>query len=141
MLAAVAVYRFIYNPAISIITALVVLGIFVFQTGIEIHFENNKYRFILAFGPIGIGKWKELPLIKHVAILSVRLRENLTARSGLTTTYVKKVIQVSLITQSNQKLKLIETTDYTRAFDTAKAIGNKQNLQVWDATSKVGKYV
>jgi hypothetical protein len=51
------------------------------------------------------------------------------------------VVQVNLITERNQKIKILEVESKEPAFLLAKAVARKLDVNVWDATEREGNWV
>lgn len=141
LVAAFAIIRIANTPVFSVIMGLGSIGLFSYQTGIEINFKNKMHRLISSFGPVNLGDWQPLPRLKYVSIFRVNLVSTVTGRSGASITQKEGVIQVNLITEQNKKLRLLETEDLDEALQFAKELSPKLNLKIWDAMEKKGKWL
>ncbi len=116
-------------------------GLLAYQNGVEVNFKERTYRMITAFGPQGFGAWEPLPTIKCVSIFKANLVSSTYGRSNASITTKQTVIQVNLATEKNKRIRLFETEKIEEAFIFAKAIGQKLELNIWDATKREGKWL
>jgi len=141
LIATFAIIKFIDSPITSTISGLLATSIFLYQSGIEVDLNKNKYRLINAFGPFTFGSWRNLPALKYISVFKANLVSSMSGRSGAMVTLQKDVIQVNLITKDNQRLTLFETEDAKKAFDFAKEMATSLDLKIWDATTQVAQYI
>ena len=129
----------------SILTSIILLFaatlLFLFQRGIELDLRDGTYRFIMAVGPVRIGSWDKLPALKTISVFSTNKVSTLTSRANNESEFKNRVIQVNLITERNQKIKILEVESKEPAFLLAKAVARKLNVNVWDATEREGSWV
>ena len=129
------------TPLLGVVMALGAIGLLGWQSGIEVNFEEGKYRLINSFGPVGIGDWDSLPPIKCVAVFKTNLVSNTYSRTGLAVQSRDSVIQVNLATQNNQRIRLYDTDEVEDAFEFAQDVANRLDLKIWDATTKDQKWL
>lgn len=141
IVAAIALLKIFGEPLIGLLLGIGAGGIFVYESGIEIDFKNNKYRLINSFGLLSFGEWITLPPIDYVSIFRVNLVSAAYGRSGAKVTQKQNVIQVNLITPKNKRLRIYETKEPEQAFKFANEIANSLELKIYDATNKEGKWI
>lgn len=130
-----------YSPVFSIVMGIAAAGLFVYQNGIELNFNNRSYRLISALGPQAFGTWQPLPNIKCVSVFKTELVSTTYGRSNASITTNHTVIQVNLATEQNQRIRLFETENTQEAFVFAERVAKKLNLNIWDATEREGKWL
>lgn len=130
-----------YTPALSIALALGDGGLIMYHNGIEVNFNDRKYRMITAFGPQGFGEWEPLPPVKCVSIFKTQLVSSTYGRSNASITTRQNVIQVNLATEQNKRIRLFETENMDEAFAFGQEVAQKLELKLWDATTKEGRWV
>jgi hypothetical protein len=119
-----------------------VAGLFLlYQTGIEINFQQKTYRYITSFGIYDFGNWVDLPELKLISVFKLNISSSFFSRSGRSTTKNDIVIQVNLVSHDNKRIKLLESKNVNEAFAYANELIPLLNLKVWDATDKEGKWV
>lgn len=126
-----------FGALVFVISVLVIL----YQSGIEVDFENRRYRETNNFGPIVVGSWEPLPPLQYVSVFTATKVTVATSNTGRTVDPSERVLQVNLITKNNRRIKLYEGKDRERAFDLAKRYAPRLGLDVWDATTKEGKWL
>lgn len=141
IVAVIAILKIFGEPLIGLLFGIGAGGIFVYESGIEIDFKNNKYRLINSFGLLSFGEWITLPPIEYVSVFSVNLVSAAYGRSGAKVTQKQNVIQVNLITPQNKRLRILETKEIEQAFKFAKEIADSLDLNIYDATNKEGKWI
>jgi ABC-type multidrug transport system fused ATPase/permease subunit len=115
--------------------------LFLFQRGIELDLRDGTYRFIMAVGPVYIGSWDKIPTLKTISVFSTNKVSTLTSRANNESEFKNRVIQVNLITERNQKIKILEVESKEPAFLLAKAVARKLEVNIWDATEREGSWV
>lgn len=129
------------TPALGIALAIGAGGILTYQSGIEVNFKERTFRLITAFGSQGFGNWQPLPPIKCVSVFRTQLVSKTYGRSNASVTSKEEVIQVNLATEDKKRIRLLETESIDEAFAFAKEVSQKLDLQIWDATTKQGKWI
>jgi hypothetical protein len=117
------------------------IALLLYQSGIELDLRDGSYRFITTFSIIHIGKWDYLPPLKTISVFAVNKSTRLTSIANNVSIHKDNVVQVNLITENNQKIKILETTSSDAAFALAKAVAHKFDMSIWDATGRSGKWV
>jgi hypothetical protein len=145
MLAGVIVALFsigglVYMPLFGVVMAIGSVGLLTWESGIELNIEDRKYRLINSFGPVGFGDWDDIPPLKCVSVFKTNLVSNTYSRTGMAVTNREAIIQVSLATESNQRIRLCDTEEAAEAFEFATELAKEFNLKVWDATSRDQKW-
>ncbi len=111
-------------------------GIFFISTkGIEIDFENKRYRQGRIAGNICTGQWKPLPKIKYISVFSVSMASKVRGVSNASVSSKNRIIKVNLIHDKNGRLTVFKTKEKDDAFKTACLIAEKMNLKILDATN------
>jgi hypothetical protein len=131
-----AIYRILHSPISSIAMGLGSIGVFAYQSGIEINSTDRKYRIVSILGPQMFGKWEEFPELDYISLFKTNI--TFTTRS-LTTASVSQTdtfIQVNLITKQKKKIKAFEGKDVKEAIAKAKQLSTELNLDIWNATIK-----
>lgn len=130
-----------FTPLFSVILAIGAGGLLIYQNGIEVNFKERSYRMITAFGSQAFGTWQPLPPLKCVSVFKTQLVSSTYGRSNASITTREEVVQVNLATEQNQRIRLFETDNSEEAFTFAKDLAQKLDLNIWDATDKVGKWM
>ncbi|TAL60393.1 MAG: hypothetical protein EPN85_07300 [Bacteroidetes bacterium] len=141
MVAGVALLKIQNTPIFGLIMGLGSVGLFGYQSGIEVDFKNKKYRLITTFGPQVFGNWQPLPPLKYISVFKANLVSTVTGFTGTTVTQKKEVTQVNLITDKNKLLRLLETKDMNEAFEFAKQTAPKLDLKIWNATVRPAEWL
>ena len=125
---------------------LVSLGviIFFFKKGIELDLQNRSFRNIISFFGYRIGKWNDLPNIDYVSIFSTKeftLDPNLRVdhEPGIPEKF--DIIHINLFYDRNKKITSFRTQDRKEAFNVAKEIAEKLNVDILDATERESKWL
>lgn len=130
-----AVLQMAALSGIGIILFLISTGFLIYQTGVEIDFVNNKYRFIHAFGPQYFGNWMDIPDLDYISVFGANIVSQVTSRSNITLTSSANEIQVNLIAENNQHIKLFQSVNLDDAFIFAKEVATRFKLNIYDATT------
>jgi len=116
--------------------------LFATVVGIQIDFENKKYRLGIFLGQNAFGKWKELPEIKYISVFKTTYTRTVRGISGIGSVSSKeKTIVINLIHGKNRRLKVYMTDEVSDAFEKANYIAEKLELKIYDATEKEGKWL
>jgi hypothetical protein len=123
-----------HSPFSSIVMGLGSIGVFAYQSGIQINLKERKYRMVSIFGSQMFGKWEELPELDYVSLF----KTNITfSTSSLTTASISQTdtyIQVNLITTKKKKIKAFESKVADEALAKAKQLSKELDLEIWNAT-------
>lgn len=130
-----------YTPVFGVAMALAAGGLLLYQSGIEVDFNEKKYRLITAFGSQGFGNWEPIPALKCVSVFKTKFSSQTYGRSSASITTTQHVIQVNLVTAQNKRFLLFESNDKNEAFDFANEVAAKLDRRVWDATDREGKWL
>ncbi len=136
---AISIVALLLNTAVGVIVVLFGSYQILSREGIEVDIVNKKYRKFSSFGPVFLGEWISFSEVHYISVFNVTLVSNPMA---IPEDYESRtnITQVNLITGHSTRLKLIETTDETDAWEFAKELATKLNLKIWDATGKKGKW-
>lgn len=130
------------NPIFGLAIVLAAVAAILYQSGIEVDFENKKYRLGTYFGPLDFGSWENIPPLKYVSVFKANMVTVATRyATGGSVNPSKEVIQVNLITEQNRRINIFQTKDVKQAFDLASKYASQLGLDVWDATTKEGKWM
>lgn len=141
IVAAFALFRIMNTPIFSFILGLASTLIFVYQTGIEIDFNNKKYRLITTFGPQVFGEWLDLPEIEYISFFKTNLVSSATGISNTSISYSQEVFQVNLIVGNNKILRMFELNNKNESYDFAKFYALKLKVDIYDATVRPAKWI
>lgn len=125
----------------GIITTFGSIVLFATVIGIQIDFENKRYRLAIFFGNIPFGKWKELPELKYISVFKATYVATVRGLTNTGLTSIEKKIVLNLIHGRNRRLKVYITDEVDDAFEKAQYIAKKLNLKIYDATEKEGKWL
>ncbi len=109
--------------------------IFISSKGLEIDFENNRYREGRIAGKVCTGKWQPLPNVKYISVFKANVVSRVSGRSGAGVSSNERVIKVNLIHGKNGRLTVYQTPEKEDAFEKACLISEKLNLKILDATT------
>jgi hypothetical protein len=129
-----ALMRILNSPISGVLMTVASLGLFAFQSGIEINFQEKFYRNVSIIGPQSFGKWMPLPELGYISLFKTNLVYTATGRSGTSVSQKSSIIQVSLVGTENQKIKVYEGKDKNEAIAKAKEFSKLFNIDIWDAT-------
>lgn len=129
------------TPALGLALALGAAGLITYNSGIEVNFQERRFRMITAFGNKGFGNWEQLPDLECVSVFKTKLVSKTYGRSNASITSEQEVIQVNLATDDNKRIRLLETESAAEAFAFAKEVSGQMNLRIWDATTKEPKWL
>ena len=137
----VALVRISHTPVFSIIVGIGSIGLLGYQSGIEVDFQNKKYRLITIFGPQSFGDWKPLPPLKYISVFKAKIITSMTTPRNITVSQKGDIIQVNLISDKNKVIRLFYTEDVNEAFEFANQTAPKLQLKIWNATVKPAKWL
>ena len=106
---------------------------FLYSEGIEINFENHKYRKVLSILGIQIGKWKTLPKIEYITIFSTTETTRVWGASA-STKLRNKVMVLNLFTAQNKKIEIYRTYEFEDAFEMANQCAHFLDIDLLDST-------
>ena len=129
-----AIIRLLNSPISSAVMIVVSIGLFTYQTGIEINMTDKKYRNVSVFGPQIFGNWTDLPQLEYITLFKTKLVFAATGTSGASVSQKSSVFQVGLVTIQKKKIKIFEGKDFIEAVTKAKEFREKLKLDIWDAT-------
>jgi hypothetical protein len=124
----------ILSSLLAVASALVLL----YHTGIEIDFNNKRYRVFTTLRFFKFGRWMTIPELKYVSVFRVNFLSTNTSRAGRTLTLKNEVLQVNIITKSKMRILLFETLNASKAFELAKEVAAAMSLKIWDASERGG---
>lgn len=141
IIAAFALLRLMNTPIFSFVLGLASTLIFVYQTGIEIDFNNKKYRLTTTFGPQVFGEWLDLPEIQYISFFKTNIVSTATGYSNTSISHSQEVIQVNLIVGNNKILRMLEVNNQNEAYELAKFYALKLKVDIYDATVRPAKWI
>lgn len=109
-------------------------GLFMLHSGIEINFKEKLYRNVSIIGPQYFGRWEPLPELEYVSLFRTNLTHSATGLSGVSVSQKSSIVQVSLVSEGNKRIKVFEGKDMTVAVEKAKEFSKELNIDIWDAT-------
>lgn len=115
-------------------------GYLLIEDGLEIDFDNKKYRTTKSFFGITFGRWIPLPDIEYVSIFKTKEVTTIWARSA-SANISNSVFKVNLFHNTNQKIKAYVTKDIDDAFKKAKEIASSLHIDILDATEQDSKWL
>lgn len=121
---------------ISIVIILVATAILLYNIGIEIDFEDKKYRLFTTFNLVKFGEWLPLPDIKYISVFRTNIVRTDTSRAGKTLTTSNEVFQINFITINNQRILIFEDLNDKKSFQVAENIARNLRLKIWNATER-----
>ena len=129
-----ALYRLMQSPLSSIVIALGSIGLFTYQTGIELNTGDRKYRTVTIWGPQSFGSWKDLPELDYISLFKTNITFTTTSLTTAQISQTDTYIQVNLITAGKKKIKVFEGKNIQEAIIVAKKFSKELDLEIWDAT-------
>lgn len=88
-----------------------------------------------------MGKWRSLPELKCLSVFKTKLVSRTYGRSNASITTEESVVQVNLVSESNERIKLLEVENLDEAVVFAKDWSKKLDTRVWDAADREGKWL
>jgi hypothetical protein len=125
----------------GIVLGLGSLFFFAYSKGVEINFEQHKFRKAKFLGNIPYGEWEEIPEIKYVSVFKVISSQSIIGIAGGRVTSREKITQINLIYGSNKRINVYKTDDTNDAFEKALFIAQHLNVKLFDATSRNTKWI
>lgn len=122
------------------VVPLFIGGYLLIENGIAINFDNKTYRSFRSIFGITIGPWKPLPNIEYISVFKTTEVTTVWASSA-STNVSRAVIKVNLFYDTNKKIEAYITKDTNTAFDRAKSIASKLNIDILDATTTESKWL
>ena len=135
-----AIYRLMNSPVSSIVMGLGSIGLFAYQTGIEINFADKKYRTVSILGPQIFGSWEDLPELDYISLFKTNITFTSTSLSTASISRTDSFIQVNLITDRKKKIKVFEGKDFDEALLKAKKFSKDLELDIWNATIRPAEW-
>ncbi|MEL1255150.1 hypothetical protein AAEO57_15275 [Flavobacterium sp. DGU38] len=124
------------NPLHFLIYLLIAYwGIFFISSeGLEIDFQNKKFRKLFSIYGIKIGlSWKFLPEIKYLALVETTVKQTFGGRgfkSSATTTITEKTIKINVFDLSEKSFTLYFANDRNTALKIASKIKEAYKIEV-----------
>nr|WP_315177005.1 hypothetical protein [uncultured Flavobacterium sp.] len=109
-------------------------GLYLASTdGIEIKFDENKFRNIFSIYSINIGFWDTYPKIAYISILKTKVKqkiENKYQPLAASATLTGEIILINLFSETNQIKTLYRTNSKEEAEKIAKHIASFYNIDI-----------
>ncbi|HEX5002533.1 MAG TPA: hypothetical protein VFW78_08545 [Bacteroidia bacterium] len=115
-----ALVKLMYTPVYGIVMTAISVGLFAYQSGIEIDFKNKKYRLTTHFGPQVFGTWTDFPEWDYISLFKTNMIHTATGYSGASVSRKSSLIQVSLVTKAKKKIKVFESKEPDESISTSK---------------------
>lgn len=134
---AILTFASIYIGALLFIPAI---GAFLHKINLEVDFENKRMREATKLWKMTWGEWEELPELEYLSVFKAKVSRTYNGRfTSSKDNY--EVIQVNVITAENKKIKLFQSQDVDKAYNVAKQYALMLGIDVWDATTKEGRWL
>jgi hypothetical protein len=131
-------YMFLWGSIIMLIVTVILLMI---DYGIELDFENYRYRNVKIFMNKNYGKWLRLPQIQYISVFPTTLVSSIESGAATRITSKEHTILINLIHNTNKRLTVYKTDDIDDAISEAKYLSEKLNVRIFDASYKKGRRV
>ncbi|SHH19777.1 hypothetical protein [Flavobacterium defluvii] len=110
-------------------------GVFLISTeGIELDFQNNKFRKLFSIYGINIGlTWNHFPKIKYVALIKTLVKQTFGGRgfrTGATTTITEKTVKINLFDDNEKYITLYFANNQIEALKIAEEIKKAYKIEV-----------
>ncbi|WP_158846259.1 hypothetical protein [Algibacter sp. L1A34] len=110
------------------------------REGSEIDLASKKYREIYSVMGIKFGVWKDLPDIEYVSVFKTKENKRVQGM-GASANFSNEVYKLNLFYNRNNKIEVYLAEDISNAFENAKYIADVLNIDVFDATERVSKWL
>jgi len=104
------------------------------HTGIQIDFEENKYREYLGVFQLKMGKWHPLPNLQYVTVFVGRYVEEMHMAT-ISSTQTKSDYKINLIVSKTSRIEIGSYTDKTKAMNTGRYLAVQLQCKLLDYTS------
>jgi hypothetical protein len=137
----IALLRIRETPIFSLIMGLFSTGIFVYQRGVDINFEERKFRYFTSFGPQVYGKWENVDPVEYISVFAANYSSSVSGISTTKVTSSQILIEVNLVKSKKNLVNVFLTKDKDEAFEIALELAKKLSLKIYDATSRDRKWI
>lgn len=127
------------------ISILLTIGILLIKSGIEIDLDNERMRDYVSIFGIELGTWTNIPKLKYISIVRVKLKRKSFKFSAVTfgqSSSNKSMFNVNLITEDKRKRYIkVLSAEKEESITTAIKIAELLELKVLDYTSFEKKWI
>ncbi len=113
---------------------LFVAGAYLVSTeGVEINFQENKYRQVFSIFEINLGVWKSYGKIEYISLIEQNVKQNIPGRPFYphpTIYSLGKMIVINIFDKNNTHKVLYATKDKNLAVEIGKKIQNFYNVDI-----------
>ena len=141
LILAFSIITLLNTPFFSLILGIGTSGFLLRKCGIELSFTVNKYRYITSYGPQLFGEWLPLPELNYVSVFKQKMSGKLYGQSGNAINQEFYLIEVKLVTKSNQTHVVLVSREVEEALNFAHQLSEKLGIRIWDATELEGKFI
>ena len=126
----VSILFLLANFWLGIISIIITLILFTLEVGVEINFQDRKYRYYVAILGFVNGKWKSIESFKAITVLRKNLRGQLVSPKLVTDFNYKHIVfDVNLCSASHRtKFSLKKYRSIDDAMNLAKLLSEKLEL-------------
>jgi hypothetical protein len=107
---------------------------------LTVSFSLSKYQYSLRLFNFRSGKWETLPEFESVSVFSAKKSQVMSAGSQSQTATFSE-IEVNLVYNRNRRLTVYTSSHYNDALKMARMFASKFSLDIYDATSREGKWI
>lgn len=136
-----AVTLILSSPLAGLFLGLCSTGILSYKRGIEIDFQNKRYKYFTAFGPQEFGGWEDLGPLKYVSVFGANYANTVRGVGAASASVSNKLYEVNLITETNQRINICLLKDVDAAFEQADIMSKEFSLKIYDATTREPKWL
>lgn len=136
-----AVTQILSSPLAGLFLGLCSTGILSYKRGIEIDFENRRYKYFTAFGPQEFGDWENIGSLKYVSVFAANYVNTVQGVGAASASVNNKLFEVNLITENNLRINICTLKDIEVAFEQAHIMASKLSLKIYDATTREPKWL
>lgn len=114
---------------------MVYWGIFFISTeGLEIDFQNNKFRKLLCIYGIKVGlKWKLFPQLKYISLVETIIKHKIErggAGNNYTTTINEKTVKINIVDEDENFSTIYFASDRNEALKIAEKISEFYKIEI-----------
>jgi hypothetical protein len=107
---------------------------------LSLSFSLSKYKHSLRLFNFRSGTWETLPEFESISIFSAKKSQAMSV-GPQTQTATFTEIEVNLVYKRSRRLTVYTTSNYDEALNTARVFASKFSLDIYDATSREGKWI
>ncbi|RYD72007.1 MAG: hypothetical protein EOP53_22670 [Sphingobacteriales bacterium] len=127
-------------PLISVFLIPLALFVVFCRNGIEVDFNETKYRDYWGPTVLRFGKWISLPEIDYISVFKTKISQTVSSRVS-SVNFEDEEIQVNLITADRKRITVFETKNKNHALARAWKFADQLKVGILDATTHEREWI